>query len=235
MQIETTEQLKQEFSLTLSRLSHEIRNPISLINSELQLMASSHPELYSYSQWDSLIDNLEYVKELLNELSDFSHAGTVNLISTNPQEFLKTVLACEKNTLDYLGITLETHIKNISASILLDRVKMRQVIFNLIRNACEAVSLPGGKITISLFQKDENICISVEDNGCGMTETQMQNIFRPFITYKADGTGLGLAVTAEIIAAHYGQIKVSSSPGHGSSFCIYLPVSPELRVCDREG
>ena len=59
MQIETTEQLKQEFSLTLSRLSHEIRNPISLINSELQLMASSHPELCSYSQLDSLIDNLE--------------------------------------------------------------------------------------------------------------------------------------------------------------------------------
>ena len=146
MQIETTEQLKQEFSLTLSRLSHEIRNPISLINSELQLMASSHPELCSYSQWDSLIDNLEYVKELLNELSDFSHAGTVNLIPTDSQKFLESVLSCEKNTLHYLGITLETHLENISTSVLLDRVKMRQVLFNLIRNACEAVSLTDGKI-----------------------------------------------------------------------------------------
>lgn len=227
MQIETTEQLKQEFSLTLSRLSHEIRNPISLINSELQLMASSHPELSSYSQWDSLIDNLEYVKELLNELSDFSHAGTVNLIPTDSRKFLESVLSCEKNTLHYLGITLETHLENISTSVLLDRVKMRQVLFNLIRNACEAVSLPDGKISVRLFQADENICISVEDNGCGMTETQLQNIFHPFITYKADGTGLGLAVTAEIIAAHHGQIKVSSSPGHGSRFNIYLPVSSE--------
>ena len=227
MQMETTNQLKKDFKLTLSRLSHEIRNPITLINSELQLMAASHPELCSYRQWDSLMDNLDYVKELLNELSDFSHAQTVNLVSVDPAEFLNTILSCQKNTLDYLGISLETHIENISSTILLDRVKMRQVLFNLIRNACEAVSLPDGKISVRLFQTDENICISVEDNGCGMTETQLQNIFHPFITYKADGTGLGLAVTAEIIAAHHGQIKVSSSPGHGSRFNIYLPVSSE--------
>ena len=77
--METTKQLKKDFSFILSRLSHEIRNPIALISSELQLMADSHPELCSYRQWDSLMDNLDYVKELLNELSDFSHSQTVNL------------------------------------------------------------------------------------------------------------------------------------------------------------
>ena len=74
MQIEITKQSEKDFRFLLSRLSHEIRNPVTLINSELQLMASSHPELCSYRQWDSLMDNLDYVKELLNELSDFSHA-----------------------------------------------------------------------------------------------------------------------------------------------------------------
>ena len=72
MQIEITKQSEKDFRFLLSRLSHEIRNPVTLINSELQLMASSHPELCSYRQWDSLMDNLEYVKELLKELSDFS-------------------------------------------------------------------------------------------------------------------------------------------------------------------
>ena len=210
MQIETTEQLKQEFSLTLSRLSHEIRNPISLINSELQLMASSHPELCSYSQWDSLIDNLEYVKELLNELSDFSHAGTVNLIPTDSRKFLESVLSCEKNTLHYLGITLETHLENISTSILLDRVKMRQVLFNLIRNACEAVSLPDGKISVRLFQADENICISVEDNGCGMSREVLSRVKEPFFTTKNNGTGLGITISHEVIQGHKGIIKYTS-------------------------
>ena len=65
MQIEITKQSEKDFRFLLSRLSHEIRNPVTLINSELQLMASSHPELCSYRQWDSLMDNLEYVKELL--------------------------------------------------------------------------------------------------------------------------------------------------------------------------
>mgnify|MGYP000841021458 CR=1 FL=1 len=90
MQIEITKQSEKDFRFLLSRLSHEIRNPVTLINSELQLMASSHPELCSYRQWDSLMDNLEYVKELLKELSDFSHAQTVTLVPVNPAEFLTT-------------------------------------------------------------------------------------------------------------------------------------------------
>lgn len=96
MQIEITKQSEKDFRFLLSRLSHEIRNPVTLINSELQLMASSHPELCSYRQWDSLMDNLEYVKELLKELSDFSHAQTVTLVPVNPAEFLTTVLSCQK-------------------------------------------------------------------------------------------------------------------------------------------
>ena len=75
MQIEITKQSEKDFRFLLSRLSHEIRNPVTLINSELQLMASSHPELCSYRQWDSLMDNLEYVKELLKKynLYDFKN------------------------------------------------------------------------------------------------------------------------------------------------------------------
>ena len=227
-QTEQIDQLKKEFSFTLSRLSHEIRNPISLISSELQLMASSQPKLCSCKEWDSLMDNLDYIKDLLNELSDFSHAAAVKPVPLNPQEFLTTVLSCEKNTLDYLGITLETHMENIDSQIFLDRIKMRQVILNLIRNACEAIDHPGGKITVNLQKTDSGICISIKDNGCGMTEDQMSNIFQPFITYKAEGTGLGLAVTSAIITAHHGHIKVLSKPGQGTVFSVYLPDSSEI-------
>ena len=97
---------------------------------------------------------------------------------------------------------------------------MRQVIFNLIRNSCESINHPKGKITVNLYKTDSGICISIKDNGCGMTQTQMQNIFCPFVTYKPEGTGLGLAVTAEIINAHNGQIDVLSAPGKGSVFCL---------------
>lgn len=86
MQTESTaEQLKKEFQMTLSKLGHEIRNPIALIVSELQLMASSHPEICTWQGWDSLTDNLDYVRELLNQISDFSHAGTISPIPPIPQ------------------------------------------------------------------------------------------------------------------------------------------------------
>ena len=223
MQSETaTAQLKKEFQFTLSKLSHEIRNPIALINSELQLMASSHPELCSYQQWDSLMDNLEYIRELLNELSDFSHAGTISPVPVNPKEFLSTVLSCEKNTLEYLGITLETHLEDISFPIFLDRVKMRQALLNLIRNASESIEHPKGKIIVCLRKCEKGICISIQDNGCGMTKEQVQTVFSPFVTYKDGGTGLGLAVTNEIITAHHGQIVIDSRPGYGSTFRIFL-------------
>ena len=176
MQIEITKQSEKDFRFLLSRLSHEIRNPVTLINSELQLMASSHPELCSYRQWDSLMDNLEYVKELLKELSDFSHAQTVTLVPVNPAEFLTTVLSCQKNTLDYLGIRLEIHVEHTSSPVFLDRIKMRQVIFNLIKNSCEAIDQPGGKIIVNLTPADSGICICIKDNGCGMTLSSLHYI-----------------------------------------------------------
>lgn len=227
MQTETTKELKKEFQITLSKLSHEIRNPIALINSELQLIADSYPQLCSCRQWESLMDNLEYIKELLNEISDFSHAGMISPAPVDPNEFLNSVLSCEKTTLDYLGITLETYMEEIPYTISLDRLKMRQALLNLIRNSYEAIDHPKGKIIVRLAKYDpekckNGICISIEDNGCGMTQEQMKHIFSPFVTYKASGTGLGLAVTNEIVSAHQGHITIDSSPDHGSIFRLFL-------------
>ena len=61
-----------------------------------------------------------------------------------------------------------------------------------------------------------------------MTETQTANIFQPFVTYKSEGTGLGLAVTSEIMTAHHGQIKVTSTPKQGTTFSLYFPCLSEI-------
>lgn len=223
MQVNTTaEQLKNEFQLTLSKFAHEIRNPIALINSELQLMLSSHPELADYPQWSDLMDNLEYIKALLNEFSDYNNAGKITLLPTDSGEFLRSVLSSEKTTLDYLGITLCTEIEDHPPVIPIDRIKMRQAFINLLRNARESIAHPNGQITVSLRSVDRGICISVEDNGCGMTARQQESIFSPFVTSKSEGTGLGLAIAEQIIRAHGGRIEVFSRPGQGSVFKVFL-------------
>jgi len=68
------------------------------------------------------------------------------------------------------------------------------------------------------------LCITVTDNGCGIKPEDQTSVFEPFITHKADGTGLGLAVTRRIILAHHGTITLDSTPGTGTTFSIALPI-----------
>lgn len=223
MQANTTAELQEkEFQITLSKFSHEIRNPLALINSELQLMLSSHPEIAAYEGWDDIMDNLEYVKELLNELSDYNNAGKLTLYPTELYTFLNTVLTSYKPTLEYLGIALETDIPSHLPTLPLDQVKMRQALLNLLRNAQESISHPQGKIRVQVLILPDNICISIKDNGCGITPSQQPEIFTPFVTFKSGGTGLGLPITRQIIEAHGGHLGINSAPGQGTEVRIFL-------------
>ena len=147
----TVSKLKNDFHYTLSKFSHELRNPLTLINSGLQMIASAHPEVKEYEHWDDVMDNLDYVKELLDELSAFNNAGHVKRENIDTCSYLRTILSSIKPTLDYLEITLEADIPDSLPSIALDRIRVRQMLLNLLKNAWEAVPIPGGKISFSVI------------------------------------------------------------------------------------
>lgn len=218
------EQQKQDFHFTLSRFSHEIRNPLALISSELQMMAGSHPEVRTFSEWEDILDNLEHIRCLLDELSGYQNAERLSLTETDLYTCLGSILNSFRPVLNYLGITLETCIPHTHSPSSLDRTKIRQAFLNLLRNAQEAIPDPhNGIIQVSASAVPGGFCITVRDNGCGMTASQLENIFRPFVSYKPGGTGLGLAVTRQIIEAHHGSLTVTSTPGIGSCFTVLLP------------
>ena len=174
------------------------------------------------SCWDDITDNLEYVRELLNDLSDYNNADRLTLTDTDLRSYLETILSGVKTTLDYLGITLKTDISHSLPTLPLDRVKLRQAILNLLRNAEESISHPHGEILIRAYPVSEGVCISIQDNGCGINAEQLPDIFTPFVTSKSNGSGLGLSVTRQVIKAHGGHIEVESTPGQGSTFRIFL-------------
>lgn len=217
-----SEQQKRDFQLTLSKFAHEIRNPISLIQNELHLMASSHPEVTCYDEWGDIMEILEHIRELLNEMTQYNNAEHLSCQETDPADLLKSITASFKPSLDYLGITLETDIPEHLPRLSLDRTKIRQAFFNLLRNAQESISHSNGLIRVSASRVSDGICISVADNGCGMTALQQETVFQPFVTYKPSGTGLGLTITRQIIEAHNGRLKVHSVPGKGTVFYIFL-------------
>lgn len=218
----TLEQQKKEFQMTLSKFSHEIRNPIALIQSELQMLASSHPELPEDDDWYSIMENLEHIRDLLDDLSRYNNAEYLSPVQTDAAALLRSIAGSFRPAMEYLGISLKTDIPQTLPQLSLDQTKIRQALLNLLRNAQEAVPASQGVITVSAKETPEGVCISVCDNGCGIHQDQLEEIFHPFVTYKPSGTGLGLPVTKQIIEAHGGRLEVHSTPGQGTEFQIFL-------------
>jgi len=122
---------------------------------------------------------------------------------------------------------------NDSSRVSSDRGQLQQVFLNILSNAFAAVT-DNGNIIISSWDEDpEKIGISIQDDGCGMSEKDLENIFEPFFTTKKGyGTGLGLPITYGIIKKMGGSIKVQSKLNEGSTFTIYLLKAPKKVMGD---
>ena len=192
----------EDLNLTIAKMVHEIRNPLTLINSSLQLIETTHPEVKDFQFWSQTLEDVEYLNQLLDDLAVYSD-------SLQPY-----ILAHRKN--------LSVHLPAQLPPVFGNPVKLRQAFLNLLKNAFEATG-EDGCVSLSARKYLDQIIIRVSDDGCGMTPEALADLFTPFSSHKAGGTGLGLAITQKIIRAHYGQIDVTSSPGRGTAFTVTLP------------
>ncbi|MGI6069557.1 MAG: sensor histidine kinase [Blautia sp.] len=225
-EIETKiKQLKQEHQFMLSKISHEIRNPVTLINSFLQLLSEKKPEVTECEYWDDIMDNMDYLKALLDELSSYNNSYKLNLSPVYMDAFLEKVAASVRPTLTYLDIELECRLRHPLPMLEIDEIKLRQALLNLIRNSQEAIDGPG-KIQIEAYTEGPRLFLRITDNGCGIPEEYLDTLFDPFITHKTSGTGLGLAITKNIVEAHKGQISVESLP-QMTAFTLCFPIPEE--------
>ena len=212
-------QVKQQF--LLSQISHEIRNPVTLINSFLQLFESHHPEIKEDDYWEKIMENMSFLRALLEEFSSFNNSAKLHLQEINLDSIFRESLTPLCQTLEIsLLYEKETAVPLISA----DPTKIRQVLLNLLTNAREAIGRQG-LIRCSLSCDGENIYLCVKDTGSGIPVSHQKDIFEPFVTYKQGGTGLGLAICKRIISAHGGQIFFRSSAGEDTSFTVVLPIT----------
>ncbi len=222
---EHTEKLKEQNQLLISKISHEIRNPIALLRSSLDLLAIRHPEITEFEEWDDILDVMDYIKGLLNDISQFNNASRLKRKPTQMTDFLTSIFHSLQPTLDYLQIDFQSELQISDISLLIDPIKLRQALLNILRNAYEAVSV-NGCIHFVASTKENSMIIKIEDNGCGISPEDLPSLFQPFITHKKEGTGLGLTITKQIIEAHHGTISVHSNPGKGTIFTIVLPMDP---------
>lgn len=220
---ERIEELKEQNQLLISRISHEIRNPIALLRSSLDLLAVRHPEITEFEEWDDILDVMDYIKGLLNDISQFNNASRLKRKPTRLPEFLNSIFHSLRPTMDYLKINFQSDLQIPDISLSIDPIKMRQALLNILRNAYEAVSV-NGCIHFVASTKENSLILKIKDNGCGIFPEDLSTLFHPFVTHKKEGTGLGLTITKQIIEAHGGTISVQSTPGEGTLFTIVLPM-----------
>ncbi len=221
---EIQKMLQKENQLQLSMVSHEVRNPVTLINSFLQLMASSHPEVKDFPYWQDIMENMQFLRQLLASLSQYNNAWKLNREETNLYLILKSFTEQLRPSLAKKRIAVEFFKESPIPPFLLDRDKLLQTFLNLIRNAAEAMDGQGGTISITLSADTDTAVIRFRDNGPGIPAAYLSTLFDFFVTHKKDGTGLGLAIARSTVEAHGGTIDVSSIEGQGAEFIIRLPV-----------
>lgn len=220
--------LLDSHKMTLSAISHELRNPLTLIYSTLQLIASKHPEIASTRHWELLLSDVEYMKLLLEELSSYNNSDTLHPKLTDSVSFFREISLSFAASATEDAFLYTSNIPSGLPRITCDRIKLRQVLFNLLGNAKDAVlscNNPHPEIKMDVCLLDpHHLNITVSDNGCGISSAQMAHIFEPFITYKSGGTGLGLAIADRIVSAHHGNLTVTSTLETGTVFSLTLPI-----------
>ena len=214
---------ENEVQLSLSQISHELRNPITLINTYLHLFASKHPEAVDCEYWHHIMSNMEFLKTLLNELSDFNHSYTLHTKMIHMTDFLKDVFQELAPLFETSNISIDYSLEPSVQMLKIDPTKLKQVLFNIIRNSMEAIQTHG-HISIRSSCREHHFVLEIADNGPGIPKDYINNIFEPFVTYKTEGTGLGLSIAKNIIHAHNGTIHVQSKEGCGTTFVIKLPL-----------
>lgn len=235
--IETQKNLiKAEKMSALAELAmgtvHQINNPLSIVMGRVQML--QRLLIYKTSiPMPDLDRDLKVVEEqtkravqITNSLLRYAAPITFRFERCGINELLKDTIDLIKKQNEEENINIVENLKtNLPSVEYCDHHQMQDVFMNIITNARQAM-LGGGELKIStdFDKKEDMVCIKFTDNGSGIAPEHINKLFTPFFSTRADGSGLGLAVSDNIIKGHYGKIEVESKIGVGSTFTVKLPV-----------
>ena len=212
--------LEDSHRMNLSRISHEIRNPVTIINSFLQLTQKNYPEVSSFGTWKPILENMEYLKQLLQEFSEYNNSNQLHKEIFSLHSFLENLISdCQTVLTQATFLYKKTTAIPMSA---FDKIKLQSAILNIIRNAYEAMETqPIKQICITLSFDGDSFFIKIANSGSPIPAEHLPHLFEPFTTYKRNGSGLGLAIVRNVVLAHNGSITVLSSKEE-TSFTLQL-------------
>lgn len=208
---------------------HELKNHISTLNLNLQILAEEFEEA-STPRERRVLDRIQRLQaecsRMIDVSNDFNRFARLQNLETRPERIdgvLGEILDFFVPTARATNIEVRTFFPSDLPLINLDRDVFKQAILNLLLNALQAMPT-GGELTIQVRIEQGRCVIRIIDTGHGMPPEVVSRVFKPYYTTKPGGSGLGLATTRKIIEAHGGTIGVESEPTRGTCFTITLPV-----------
>ncbi|MHC4404674.1 MAG: two-component system sensor histidine kinase NtrB [Planctomycetota bacterium] len=220
-------------------LAHEIKNPLSTIRLNMELLAEDLAESENPRDRRALakVQVVERecgrLQELLDNFLDFAKVRRLNLQPTDLNGQVRQVLDFFKPKAAEAGIELVDYLTSDLPTVLLDRETFRGALLNVVLNAEQAMP-DGGQLVVRTSVTGEGVALDLIDTGCGMDENTRKHVFDAFFSTKPAGSGLGLPTARKIIEAHGGQIMIQSEPGRGTQFTIKLPVPARLEASAEE-
>ncbi|WP_066331633.1 sensor histidine kinase [Azohydromonas lata] len=227
-----SEAASRQKSLFMTRVSHELRTPLNAILGFTDLLSHRTELDARQREWLHYIASAgQHLLALVNDLLDISRieSGALEL-QLGPVDVAEVLAAAARD----LGTLAQRHEVAVqvdtlppSTCVRADATRLRQVVQNLLSNAIK-YNRPGGQARLRVLAAGEDVDLLVEDNGLGMDEAQLAQLFQPFNRLgrersRVEGTGIGLALTRSLVEAMQGSLRVESRPGEGSRFTVRLP------------
>ncbi len=214
-------------------LAHEIKNPLSVIHMNADLLG----EELSESDWpgkrranakiDMIRQQCQRMENLLRDFLRFARMRDLEMTPGSLNEQVETVLRLFKPQADKTGVEVISYLDPDLPSILLHSDSLQAALINLVKNALEAMP-EGGQFVVRTHSTPRGVALDLIDTGTGMDDTTAIKMFEPFYSTKSGGSGLGLPTARKIIEAHGGRIAVQSEVGHGTKFMLEFPTPPRL-------
>lgn len=213
-------------------LAHEVRNPLGSIKGAVEILQDDYPKKSQhYRFFEILIKEVARLNQVIENFLDLARRKSSQIDEINLQEGVNSVVQILSPKARKEGVIIDCRLPNSPICIKADENKFRQILLNLLLNAIGA-SNRGGHITIDSRIKKNGATggileLTVADTGGGIPEKEIDKVFKPFFTTKAQGTGLGLPITKRITEEYNWDLRIQSKVGEGTRITIGIPLQEE--------
>jgi signal transduction histidine kinase len=223
----------RELAELAGSLAHEIKNPISVIHMNADLLSEELTE----AQWpgrrraeakvDIIRQQCQRMENLLRDFLRFSRLRDLQMSPGNLNDQVEKVLRMFEPQADKQHVEVLRYLDSDLPGMLMNSDSLQASLINLVKNALEAMEV-GGQLVVRTYVTPRGIALDLIDTGCGVEDNTAIHMFEPFYSTKHGGSGLGLPTARKIIEAHGGRISVQSEMGRGTKFVIEFPMPARL-------